>query len=183
MLAGWLAVHQPNPSFETENPGVPGFPLKSNVSPRKTAVAGARCFEQRELLCRVSPRVASVFAEVFKSHTRPAFLLHLHAQTTSSRLATSPSRVAQALHPSGSRTSATATQGCKVRWWLALRAAVLRRAVRTRSVVPLGRIADNGAHRTLRPARSQRKVATNARSPRSVSLTERPRSTPVEAEG
>ena len=72
----------------------------------------------------------SFFAEVFKSHARPAFLLHPHAQPTSSRLATSPSRVAQALHPSGSRTSATATQGSKVRRWLALRAAVLRRAVR-----------------------------------------------------
>ena len=161
----------------------------SNVSPRKITVAGARCFEQRKLLCRVSPRVASVFAEVFTSLARPALLHYLHAKPTSSPFATSLAGLRKRSYPSGS---------CGLLVHMAevnharLQGQVVVGAPRRRAAPGCQRheaLCHSAASppseriRTLRPARTQRKVATDARSQRSVSLTERPRSTPAEAEG
>ena len=109
----------------------------------------------------VAPRLAKscfVLCGGLQTARRPAFLIHRHAQPTSPRLATSPSRVAQALHPFGLRTSATARKAARSGGWLALRAAVLRRALRdTRRCAARPRRRHRSAfERCIRPAVSVR---------------------------
>ena len=151
-------------------------PLRRLPSQALDASSNARC-------C-ISPRVAFVLRgglhvarlpSPSPQPLRPAYFLPTRHQ---------PSRVAQALHPSGSRTSETATQGCKVRWVVgAPRRRAAPGAQRHEALCCPATWAPSERIRTLRPACGQRKVAINATSPRQVSRTERPRSKPASAEG